>query len=270
VLIEASETLKSNIQLGFPQLPNPGSPTHIEVLGQWIHDCDQKHQCLHSQDAPFLPTRLIYVGNNVSEQARLICKTKNLAKETKYLALSHRWGSSPNEGQPNPLEGKIVCTDKKNIDRLGHGFDESELPPMYLDAILIARELKVEYLWIDSLCIIQQDEEDWKEESELMEQVFRSAYATLAATCASSPAEHFLKTRPERQCVTMKADGALYYLCDAIDDFSGDVEQGELNKRGWVFQERALSRRTIYFAEKQTYWECGKGIRCETLMKTSK
>jgi hypothetical protein len=68
----------------------------------------------------------------------------------------------------------------------------------------------------------------------------------------------------------MKADEALYYLCDAIDDFSGDVEQGELNKRGWVFQERALSRRTIYFAEKQTYWECGKGVRCETLKKTSK
>lgn len=263
-LPKASETLKSNIQLGFPQLSDPGSPTHIEVLGQWIQDCDQKHQCLHSQDTPFVPTRLIHVGNNVSERVSLICETEKLAKETKYLALSHRWGSGPNS-----LASKIVCTDKSNVDWLCHGFDDSELPPMFLDAILIARELKVEYLWIDSLCIIQKDEEDWKKESELMEQVFRSAYATLAATCASSPAERFLKTRPERQCVTMKADGELYYLCDDIDDFDKDVEQGELNKRGWVFQERALSRRTIYFAEKQTYWECGKGIRCETLTKTS-
>lgn len=265
VLTGVSKALKSNIQLGFPQLSDPGSPTHIEVLGQWIRDCDQKHQCLHSQEAPFLPTRLIYVGKNASERARLIRGTENLAKETKYLALSHRWGSPPNS-----LEGKIVCTDRNNIDRLCRGLDDSELPPMFLDAILIARELKVEYLWIDSLCIIQKDEEDWEKESELMEQVFRSAYATLAATCASSPAERFLKTRPERQCVTMKADGALYYLCDAIDDFDGDVEQGELNKRGWVFQERALSCRTIYFAKRQTYWECGKGIRCETLTKTSK
>jgi hypothetical protein len=58
-----------------------------------------------------------------------------------------------------------------------------------------------------------------------------------------------------------------YFLCDAIDNFDLDVDQGELNKRGWVLQERALSRRTIYFTEKQTYWECGGGVRCETLTK---
>jgi hypothetical protein len=103
-----------------------------------------------------------------------------------------------------------------------------------------------------------------------MEQVFRSAYATIAASCANSPAEHFLKTRPERQFVKIKLDNAFYYLCENIDDFSRDVEQGELSKRGWVFQERALSRRTIYFTEKQTYWECGEDIRCETLTKTRK
>jgi len=45
------------------------------------------------------------------------------------------------------------------------------------------------------------------------------------------------------------------------------VDQGELNKRGWVLQERALSRRTVYFAEKQSYWECGRGVRCETLTR---
>ncbi|KAL1612964.1 hypothetical protein SLS60_001195 [Paraconiothyrium brasiliense] len=56
-----------------------------------------------------------------------------------------------------------------------------------------------------------------------------------------------------------------HYICDAIDDFTRDVEQGNLNRRGWVLQERALSRRTIYFAENQTYWECGEGVRCETL-----
>ena len=270
VLTESSEAFESNIQLGFPQLPDPGSPTHIEVLRQWIQACDQNHQCLQSQDEPFLPTRLVYVGKSGVERARLICETKHLGNDIKYLTLSHRWGSRPTYHQAKLLEGKIVYTYKKNMNRLSHGFDDSELPPMYLDAIDIARKLGLQYLWIDALCIIQQDKEDWAKESELMERVFRAAYATLAATCASSPAKHFLKTRPKRQCVTMKADRSFYYLCNAIDDFNGDVEQGELNKRGWVFQERALSRRTIYFAEKQTYWECGKGVRCETLTKTSK
>jgi hypothetical protein len=56
-------------------------------------------------------------------------------------------------------------------------------------------------------------------------------------------------------------------VCEMIDDFNGDVVQGAMNKRGWVLQERALARRTIYFTESQTYFECGNGIRCETLGK---
>lgn len=273
---ETNEVLEPNIQLGFPKLPNPGSPTHTNVLHEWIRDCDT-HQCLLSQDVPFLPTRLLDVGEHGSKQSCLICDTRKFAKEDKYLALSHRWGTHPKPGEPDPLAGKIVCTYEKNIGRLQQGIDDSDFPPMYQDAITIARELKVRYLWIDSLCIIQHDRSDpldkdkgadFKKEAELMEQVFRSAYATIAASCAGSPAERFLKTRPERQCVTMHAGDALYYLCDAVDNFSEDVEQGELNKRGWVFQERALSRRTIYFTEKQTYWECGEGVRCETLTKT--
>jgi len=55
------------------------------------------------------------------------------------------------------------------------------------------------------------------------------------------------------------------YICTSIDDFPGDVEEGLLNKRAWVLQERALLRRTIYFTKRQTYWECGGGVRCETL-----
>jgi hypothetical protein len=62
----------------------------------------------------------------------------------------------------------------------------------------------------------------------------------------------------------------MVYVCDAIDDFNRDVENGQLNRRGWVLQERALARRTIYFADRQTYWECGQGVRCETLTKMNK
>ena len=104
-----------------------------------------------------------------------------------------------------------------------------------------------------------------------MEQVFSSAYITIAASCASGTEDGFLKPRMDRQCVRMADEiGAPYYLCEAIDNFSADVDQGELNKRGWVLQERALSRRTIYFTDKQSYWECGGGVRCETLTTMKK
>ncbi|KAK0375216.1 hypothetical protein CLIM01_07438 [Colletotrichum limetticola] len=64
-------------------------------------------------------------------------------------------------------------------------------------------------------------------------------------------------------------DDTQFHVCEHVDKFEGDVEQGELNQRSWVLQERALSRRTLHFTSDQTYWECGQGIRCETFTKTA-
>jgi len=140
--------------------------------------------------------------------------------------------------------------------------------------VRVTRGLGLQYLWIDSLCIIQDDSHDWDTESKLMERVFSSAYVTISASCSSGTDDGFLKDRrPKGQCVTAQApgaSGAFYYLSSAIDNFRRDVEEGELSKRAWVLQERALSRRTIFFSQTQTYWECGQGVRCETLTKMKK
>jgi hypothetical protein len=55
-----------------------------------------------------------------------------------------------------------------------------------------------------------------------------------------------------------------------IDDFKTHVLDGALNFRGWVVQEQALAQRTVFFTEHQTYWECGEGVRCETMTKMNK
>ncbi|KAF4778916.1 tol-like protein [Colletotrichum scovillei] len=186
-------------------------------------------------------------------------KDRGQTKSGKYLALSHRWGS--------PNQHRKFCTLKENLESFKEEIKLTELPQTFQDAINITRNLGIGYLWIDSLCIVQDDPEDWKMESLLMEQVYSSAYVTLAASCASGTEDGFLKPRPRRQCVTLASDRGSYYICESIDDFGRDVEHGELNKRAWILQERALSRRTIYFSEKQTYWECGRGVRCETMTK---
>ncbi|KAE9367915.1 HET-domain-containing protein [Stipitochalara longipes BDJ] len=256
---EESEPILSSIQIGLPRIPDAASPTHIKVLSEWIRSCDQTHQC-YPRDLGFLPTRVLDVGDKSSGTVRLFCDTRGHTRPGKYLALSHQWG--------NPSQHRKFRTLKANIDKMKQGINISELPKTFQDAVNITRSLEIQYLWIDSLCIVQDDQHDWDMESKLMEQVFSSAYATIAATCASGTEDGFLKPYPERQYVTVgTGGGALYYLCEAIDDFRRDVDQGELNKRGWVLQERALSRRTIYFTEKQSYWECGGGVRCETLTK---
>lgn len=147
----------------------------------------------------------------------------------------------------------------------------NELPKTFQDAIHVTRALGFQYLWIDSLCIVQDDAEDWAAESRRMEHVFSSAYVTIAASCASGTGDGFLQSRMPRKFVPVtRPNGVQYAFCETIDNFDLDVEKGELNKRGWVLQERALSRRTIFFTKTQTYWECGGAVRCETLTKMKK
>lgn len=213
-----------------------------------------------------MPTRVIDVGQeNNPRSVRLYCQSQLLlaTAPNNYVALSHRWG--------DPEQNQQFCTTRANIESFKEGIEFDQLPRTFQDAITVTRGLGLRFLWIDSLCIMQDDPEDWETESKKMEAVYSSAYCTIAATCASGSADGFLKIRPERLYVTKQArQHPKVHMCENIDDFRADVEESELNKRGWVLQERVLSSRTIYFTEKQCYWECGEGIRCETLAKIKK
>ncbi|KAK7734705.1 hypothetical protein SLS53_007810 [Cytospora paraplurivora] len=144
----------------------------------------------------------------------------------------------------------------------------ANLPTTFQHAVAATRGLGVQYLWIDSLCIIQGPDGDFQNEAKRMEDVFSQADCVLAASSATGQWDGFLTPREARNYLTIQQnDRPTVYLCDYIDDFSKHVRGSYLNQRGWVLQERALARRTIYFTSKQTYWECGEGVRCETMTK---
>jgi hypothetical protein len=104
-----------------------------------------------------------------------------------------------------------------------------------------------------------------------MEDVFSQADCILAASSATGQADGFLHPHKARKYLTIQQDRQPpLYICDYMDDFNEDVRGSYLNQRGWVLQERALARRTIYFTSTQTYMECGEGVRCETMTKMKK
>jgi hypothetical protein len=105
----------------------------------------------------------------------------------KYTALSHRWGNDPPK-----KEDPRHCTTYGNLSARLNGFSLSELPETFQDAVRVTRELGIGYLWIDSLCIIQWNADDWKREAGRMEDVFASAYCTIAATSAVDSNAGFL------------------------------------------------------------------------------
>ncbi|KIX10701.1 uncharacterized protein Z518_01785 [Rhinocladiella mackenziei CBS 650.93] len=255
-----SRNLPRYVQVGFPKLPSPGGSTQIELIREWLRLCDEakQHDCHPTLNGP-LPTRVLDVGSGDNPgMLRLYCPA---FRETgRYLALSHRWG--------DPAEHRRFCTIRANHHDFERSIGFDQLPKTFQDAVIVTRGLGVRFLWIDSLCIVQDDPEDWESQSKLMEDVFSFAYCTIAAGCARGTTDGFLKPRPQREFVTLKHNsGDVYYVCKAIDNFRADVEEGELNQRGWVLQERALSHRTIHFTESQVYWECGGGVHCETLTK---
>jgi hypothetical protein len=182
---------------------------------------------------------------------------------SRYIALSHCWG---------PLqEHEKCCTFKRNITQRKMLIEFDDLPRTFRDAVTVARGLSINYIWIDSLCIIQDDEIDWRSEASKMGQVFSAAYCTISASSAKSSLQGFLPNRTPRSVVKVPSNTAgSIFACVDIDDFQSDVELSPLNNRGWVLQERALSRRTMFFTSTQVYWECGAGIHCETLTRLDK
>ncbi|KAI1262704.1 heterokaryon incompatibility protein-domain-containing protein [Xylariaceae sp. FL1019] len=206
-----------------------------------------------------MPTRLLDVGVDEDNLVRLY--EPSAGEDGEYIALSHPWGRGPH-----------LVTDKDNLERFKRNGIKMSIPPgTFRDAVITTRELGKRYLWIDSLCIVQGPGGDFEAQAGRMETVFSSAYCVLAATQAHNQRDGFLQSRTERDYVTLRTrnNAGTFYVCENIDDFNGDVLEGHLNRRGWVLQEHALARRTIFFAGKQTYYECGDGVRCETLTKVT-
>lgn len=219
------------------------SETYFLLLREWLEDCSKHHD--HANlflEDPELPTRLLDVRDRT--KLRLHCAEKG--ERGKYIALSHCWGKA-----------KTFQTTRGNISDLREEVKVDQLPKTFRDAVEVTRELGIHFLWIDSLCIIQNNLDDWIQESKRMESVFASAYCTIAATSAEDSTKGFLNRQSVKKCV---------HVSNMDKYFNQDVEKGILNQRAWVFQERALSRRIIHFTSTQTYWECGSVIRAECLV----
>jgi hypothetical protein len=239
----------------------------MSIVQAWRDDCNKKHGCVRPDAQKFVPKRLLHVSKD-ADSLRLV-ETVSMPQKAEYLALSHPWGE---ETKVNP---HFRTTTGNYKDHLGC-VPEFSLPKTFLDAIKVTRALGVEYIWIDSICIVQEGRDgDFDEQAPYMQDIYSSASAVIAATSAVNMASGFLEQEPHRVASVLSSgvgtdEKRRLYVSSLVDDFHNDVLGAHLNSRGWVFQERALGRRTIHFARNQTYWECGKCFRCETLGSLAK
>ncbi len=145
----------------------------FDLARKWLKDCSEKcpnENCLPIADET-LPTRVVDVGSSETlDPPRLVLSH---GKSGKYVALSHCWGGDITSKTTKALVAEYT----KMLP---------ELPRSFRDAIKITRELGFRYLWIDSLCIIQDSVEDWELESAAMRDVYRNAAVTLAAAASKN------------------------------------------------------------------------------------
>lgn len=151
----------------------------------------------------------------------------------------------------------------------------SNLSRTFCDAFAIAKKLGVRYLWIDSICIIQQDEDDWRREAPTMSKVYSLSVCTISASHASDGSGGCFSDRnpwtvlpcvvPSPFSMDSNAPPFLIHGETLENRWKCDIPEAPLHKRAWVFQERLLSPRTLYFGQNQILWGCGQHELCESL-----
>ncbi|KAB5585192.1 heterokaryon incompatibility protein-domain-containing protein [Coniochaeta sp. 2T2.1] len=150
------------------------------------------------------------------------------------------------------------------------GIPVAVLPRTLRDAIYITRELGVPYLWVDSICIVQDDDSDWQAESAKMAIVYRESLLTVAAASSPSADHGFLKARQKTREFSMDwicEDGSPTILKTRIDPTHSkpiwETKELPWNHRGWILQEEVLSTRLLVFGDAEIQWRCPSSHRCE-------
>ena len=140
------------------------------------------------------------------------------------------------------------------------GIPFTRLPPTFADAIQLTDALGLSYLWIDSLCIIQDDPLDWEAESTAMCDVYRGSTINIAASASVDCKGGLFRQRnllSVTPCVIRMGDGDYALICG--NTTTGPVTREPLGRRAWAVQERLLAPRTVHFTANSVYFECHSG-----------
>ncbi|KAE9373586.1 HET-domain-containing protein [Stipitochalara longipes BDJ] len=206
----------------------------LPLIKRWLTKCREMHTLCHNKVMnPYgIPTRLI----DITHSQPHLCLGASLKGIVEHATLSHCWGS------PNP---PLETLRKDNLQSFLHHIPPEALPKTFRDFIQISRFLGITYVWVDSLCIIQDDKEDWKTESARMTAVYGGSAFNIAASGAFDGSVGSFEFFP------------LHF------DFS-HFRKAPLASRGWAVQERLLPRRTVSFCQTQVFWTCNELKACET------
>lgn len=242
-----------------------GSRENLRLASLWLQRCLQTHRdCnLGYELEPSLPTRILDVGPPDGSQQPVLYTTSH--ERGSYVALSHCWGKDP-----------LLTTTSKTLSERETGIPLADLPKSFRHAVYVTRTMCVRYLWIDSLCILQDCKRDWEVESSKMADYYSDALFTIAADNASDATKGCF--RPRSILDTRPIEISLKFLANPADEGVRQyvrrsaptrlepryASRSPLQARGWTLQEEVLSRRLLVFGEDQLTFHCASDVASET------
>ncbi|KAH6714385.1 hypothetical protein BKA61DRAFT_605165 [Leptodontidium sp. MPI-SDFR-AT-0119] len=230
---------KARLRFANEQGPEPLDPScsigarsindSVLQIRHWLQTCLETHRLCRSALNSRLPARVLHVGQTDQSKIFLVEPQDNTA----YMSL--------------------------NLQACREGILVDSLPTSFQHAIELARCLDVKYIWIDALCILQNDKRDWEIEGSKMADIYQSSLLTVAMTNGSNPDEDCL---PKIEIKTIDGIQArlIYHF---LDLYLPNGSYFPLTQRAWAFQERILAPRVLHFGPHELFWECLSDEKCE-------
>ncbi|KAK5111960.1 hypothetical protein LTR85_011707 [Meristemomyces frigidus] len=228
---------------------------------KWLSQCQTQHHMCSASGPTSLPSRVVEIMKKDGVPKLRLHESQD--EHAEYVALSHCWG------EPSLVVKTMGAT-------LGSHCNEIEwdsLSKTFQDAVHVTADLGYSYLWIDSLCILQDDADDWATEASKMGGIYEGATIVLAAASSGNGSGGLFYDRSNQQTLITDPAGSQvvvrvlddHHFAEALcyHQWRFDWSQYPWRLRKWTTQERLLCRRIVYYTAHELVWECRTATLCE-------
>ncbi|KAK6840444.1 HET-domain-containing protein [Apiospora arundinis] len=248
--------LSNSLGLLSPPRPAPLDPGNLKLIQDCLSAGDHKNT-----NARFTPKRLLDLGTTDAFLPRVVDMAPSYVstddQPVEYVALSYCWG-------PHTDASRQLLLTAESKQSIYQGISTSDLTPVVRDAVTTCRALGFRFLWVDTLCILQRDTEDWEEHSYDMEKVFAGSTLTICAMATSSCLDSFLQRTHDRLDLPLGSDSGLsptasitlfpcwsdqklpfyggYRQRNTEPPLQTDLRISSWSRRGWVFRLSGIAR----------------------------
>lgn len=232
----------------------------VLLLKSWIGMCCESHglTCNSEAGPGFHEMRSKpYFGVIDVHDMRLT----SLPPDARYVALSYTWG---------PGDRFTTTSSKLRALRNDHGIKDAlgEMPQAIRDAISLVRKLGERYIWVDSICIVQDSADWWNLNSKMMDQIYGNAYLTVCAADNPNASAGLMALDPSKRCFQQHVEECLPGLSLMVSHPAETyIQKSVWNSRAWTFQERLLSKRCLIFTDGRVYYQCRSTTMSEDIVE---